>query len=129
MPQISESTVVSSIHTDSGGNIRDIYVGHLNELHYVSTIPFTQYVNETANSRQTLNKPKVCLQSTEFRWPDTNKKLERRKKYMKKYMKKGRKDSDFKKRESERKSPIIENIRILILKKSKKPMQHTDVSI
>ena len=33
----SEATVVSSIYNQQGGNLRDIYIGHLDELHYVST--------------------------------------------------------------------------------------------
>ena len=36
-----ESTVVTSVYAASGGNIRDIYIGHLDELHYVSTAPTT----------------------------------------------------------------------------------------
>ncbi len=36
-----ESTVVSSVYAASGGNVRDIYIGHLDELHYVSTAPTT----------------------------------------------------------------------------------------
>ena len=48
---------------------------------------------------------------------------------MKEYMKKKRNDCDFKKRESERKNSYNRNIGTLILKKSKKQLQHTDVEI
>ena len=71
----------------------------------------------------------MCSQKKEFCQSDTSKKLEKRKQYMKEYMKKKRNDCDFKKRESERKILITENIGILILKKSKKQLQHTDVEI
>ena len=39
----SESTIISSIYTEPAGrNARDFYIGHLDELHYVSTMPITQ---------------------------------------------------------------------------------------
>ena len=41
-PNFSESTTVCSIYAASEThriNLRDIYVGHLEELHYVSTMP------------------------------------------------------------------------------------------
>ena len=42
----SESTVVSSVYAESGRNVRDIYIRHLDELHYVSTAPMTQSVSQ-----------------------------------------------------------------------------------
>ena len=38
-PIFSESITVSSIYAESETGLRDIYVGHLEELHYVSTTP------------------------------------------------------------------------------------------
>ena len=40
-PNFSESTTVSSICTGSQTQQRSIYIGHLDELHYVSTTPIT----------------------------------------------------------------------------------------
>jgi hypothetical protein len=55
-PNFSESTAVSSVHAESGGNVRDIYIGHLRELHYVSTAPIVQ----SAQINQiTSDKPKT----------------------------------------------------------------------
>ncbi len=56
----SESTIVSSIYTQPDGrNARDIYIGHLDELHYVSTTPITQSVsaqtNQTTSAKTTSN--------------------------------------------------------------------------
>ncbi len=53
----SESTIVSSIYTQpEGRNARDIYIGHLDELHYVSTTPITQSFSVQTN--QTTAKTK-----------------------------------------------------------------------
>lgn len=40
-PNFSETTVVSSIYADCGGNVTDIFIGHLDELTYVSTTPIS----------------------------------------------------------------------------------------
>ena len=67
----SESTVVSSVYAESGGNVRDIYIGHLDELHYVSTAPTTQSVsqqveNQKANKLQTKSR-KLQISRTKSR--------------------------------------------------------------
>ena len=67
----SESTIVSSIYTQpEGRNARNIYIGHLDELHYVSTTPITQsfsvQTNQTSaktksNSRDSQSNVKTFL--------------------------------------------------------------------
>ena len=58
-PNFSESTTVSSIYAESETrqrNVRDIYVGHLEELHYVSTTPIrhtAQYISTEMNYQTT----------------------------------------------------------------------------
>ena len=105
----SESTIVSSIYTQpEGRNARDIYLGHLDELHYVSTTPITQsfsvQTNQTtsaktkSNSQDSQSNQKASSNETALM-----KNLDKRKKYMKEYMKEKRKDNKFKKKELERK--------------------------
>ncbi len=105
----SESTIVSSIYTrPEGRNARDIYIGHLDELHYVSTTPITQsfpvQTNQTTSAKTTSN-----LRDSQFNVKTSSnetalkKDLDKRKKYMKEYMKERRKDNEFKKKELERK--------------------------
>ena len=49
----SEATVVSSIYNQQGGNLRDIYIGHLDELHYVSTKATSRSAcKETGNQKR-----------------------------------------------------------------------------
>ncbi len=49
-PNFSECTIVSSIFdNEPGRNARDIYIGHLNELHYISTTPISQTVSRHPN--------------------------------------------------------------------------------
>ena len=115
-PNFSESTTVKSIHAESENqqrNLRDIYVGHLEELHYVSTTPIrptTQSIPSKITYQTTSNKPKAISQNSEpsktpSKEPATiaTKDLEKRKQYMKKYMKERRKDQVFQKKEIERK--------------------------
>ena len=113
-PNFSESTTVKSIHAESENqrrNLRDIYVGHLDELHYVSTTPIrptTQSIPSEITYQTTSNKPKAISQNSEpsktsSKEPATTKDLEKRKQYMKKYMKERRKDQVFQKKEIERK--------------------------
>jgi hypothetical protein len=52
-----KSTVVSSVYAKPGGNVRDIYIGHLDELHYVSTAPIIQSAQIT--NQITSDKPKT----------------------------------------------------------------------
>ncbi len=115
----SESTVVSSIYTESEGrNVRDIYIGHLDELHYVSTTPITQsfsvQANQTASAKTKSNS----------RDSQSNlKKSEKRKKYMKEYMKKRRKDNELKKKELERKKSYNKKYKNLNPEKIKESWQ------
>ncbi len=116
----SDSTIVSSIYTQpEGRNARDIYIGHLDELHYVSTTPITQSFSVQAN-QTTSAKAKLKLNSRDSQ---SNVKtfsngaalmenLDNRKKYMKEYMKQRRKDNELKKEELARKKPIIKNIKV-----------------
>ena len=109
-PNFSESTTISSIYAENEThrrNLRDIYVGYLDELHYVSTTPIrptTQSIPSEITYQTTSNKPKAISQNSEpsktsSEEPATTKDLEKRKQYMKEYMK----DQVFKKKEIERK--------------------------
>ena len=116
-PNFSESTTVSSIYAESenqGRNLRDIYVGHLDELHYVSTTSTTQSISTKITYQPTNDKPKAISQNSQLtktssKETATMKDLEKRKQYMKEYMKKRRKDSKFKKTEVERKKSYYTN--------------------
>ena len=108
-PNFSESTTISSIYAESEThrrNLRDIYVGHLEELHYVSITPIrptTQSISPEITYQITSDKPKAISQNSEpnktsSQEPVTTKDLEKRKKYIKEYMKERRKDQVFKKK-------------------------------
>ncbi len=94
-----------------------IYIGHLDELHYVSTTPITQsfsvQTNQTTNAKAKLklnsrdSQSNVKTFSNEVALMEN---LDKRKKYMKEYMKQRRKDNELKKKELARKKPIIKNI-------------------
>ena len=64
-PNFSESTTVSSIYAESETqprNLRDIYIGHLEELHYISTTPIrptAQSISTEATYQTTSNKPEA----------------------------------------------------------------------
>ena len=71
-PNFSESTTVKSIHAESENqrrNLRDIYVGHLEELHSVSSTtpirPTTQSIPSEITYQTTSNKPKAISQNSE----------------------------------------------------------------
>ena len=108
-PNFSESTTVSSIYAESETrqrNVRDIYVGHLEELHYVSTTPIrhtAQYISTEMNYQTTSNKPKAISPNSESNKTSsketaTMEMLEKRKQYMKVYVKARKKErSDIKK--------------------------------
>ena len=68
----SESTTVSPICSENETqrrNLRDIYVGHLEELHYVSTTPIrpttTQSISTEKTYQTTSYKPKAISQNSE----------------------------------------------------------------
>ena len=111
-PNFSESTTVSSIDAQSEAqrrNLRDIYVGHLDELHYVSTTPIKPSVSTEITYQTNDDKLKPIsaqnsqLTKTSSKEAATMNALEKRKQYMKEYMKQNRKDSTFKQKEIERK--------------------------
>ncbi len=88
--------------------MRDIYIGQLDELHYVSTTPITQSLsvqtNQMANAKTKSNSRDSQYNIKTF----SNelalmKNIEKKKKYMKEYMKERRKDNALKKKELERK--------------------------
>ena len=99
-PNFSESTVVSSVYAESGGNVRDIYIGHLDELHCVSTAPIVQsaQINHITSDTSKANSPNLQSNKTISKETASMKYLEKRKEYMKKYMKERRKDSKLKKK-------------------------------
>ena len=68
-PNFSESTTVSSIYGQSEAqrrNLRDTYVGHLDELHYVSTTPTTQSISAEITYQATKANPKAILQNPQL---------------------------------------------------------------
>ena len=89
-PNFSESTTVNSIYADSEAqrrNLRDIYIGHLDELHYVSTTSMTQSIS-TEITYQTSDKSQAISQNSQLtktssKETATIKDLEKRKQYMK----------------------------------------------
>ena len=64
-PNFWESTTVSSIYAKSENkrrNQRDIYVGHLDELHYVSTTHITQSISAEITYQKTRDRPRaICV--------------------------------------------------------------------
>ena len=54
----AEATLVSSIYTQPGGNVRDIYIGHLAKLHYVSTMSIAQSGSEKTGNQKRTELPK-----------------------------------------------------------------------
>ena len=87
----SERTIVSSIYaSERGGNARDIYIGHLDQMHYISTAlicPNTStdprhstVANSTKANKKTFDKSNIHN-------------LKSRKEYMREYMKKKRMNS------------------------------------
>ena len=107
----TETTVVTSIYAQ--GNVRDIYIGHLDELHYVSTTPIEQSASQQIGNQTATDKQKPNPQNSQSNTTNSNKrisensvsmkKIQKRKEYMKEYMKKTRSNNEFKKKESERK--------------------------
>ncbi len=98
----SESTIVSSIYTQPDRrNARDIYIGHLDELHYVSTTPITHSVSAQTNQ---MTSAKTTSNSRDSQYETAlMENLDKRRKYMKEYMKERRKDNELKKKELARK--------------------------
>jgi hypothetical protein len=91
----SERMVASSIYANvPGGNARDIYIGHLDEMHYISTTPISRTVSVHHESNA---KPDNMLSNKSANSSS-------RKEYMREYMKKKRMNNEFKTRENERKN-------------------------
>ena len=120
-PNFSESTIISSIYTGSEARRRNIYIGHLDELHYVSTTPITgitQSVSaELINHTTTSDKPSEILRNsqsnkTSLKEAVSTKSAEKRKQYMKKYMEKKERIMNSKRRKSKEKSYIMKTIKI-----------------
>ena len=113
-PNFSESTTVISIYVESEAqrrNLRDIYIGHLDALHCVSTTSMTQSISteityQTSDKSQAISAQNSQLTKTSSKETATIKDLEKKKQYMKEYMKQKKKDSIFKKKEIERKKII-----------------------
>ncbi|XP_028394415.1 OTU domain-containing protein 5-like [Dendronephthya gigantea] len=103
----NETTIVTSIYAQSVANVKEIYIGHLEELHYVSTTLINQFRGQIENQ---IGASKTKLQNSVS---DSNKiisenlvyakTIQKRRKYMKEYMKNRRMNNEFKKKESERK--------------------------
>ncbi len=80
-PNFSESTTVSSIysnHETMRTNVRNIYIGHLGELHYVSTKPMS--MTHSFSAHDIINQ--TTSDTISSKAADTIKELEKRKKYM-----------------------------------------------
>jgi hypothetical protein len=89
----SERMVASSIYANvPGGNARDIYIGHLDEMHYISTTPISRTVSVHCESNA---KPDNMLSNKSANSSS-------RKEYMRQYMKKKRMNNEFKTKENER---------------------------
>ena len=87
---VTETTVVTSIYAQ--GNVRDIYIGHLDELHYVSTTPVEQSASEQIGNQTATGNQKPNTQNSQS---NSNKNsVSKRKEYMKEYMKK-RSNNEF----------------------------------
>ena len=104
----TETTVVTSIYAQSPESVRHIYIGHLDELHYVSTSPIAQFASEQIHENQLTDKQishPQNLQSNRSQLSKNSasmKHSQNRKEYMMAYMRK-RLHNQFKKKESVRK--------------------------
>ena len=64
-PNFSESTTVSSIYTGSETQQRNIYIGHLDELHYVSTTAITHCISTQPVDQTTSDKAKEISRNSQ----------------------------------------------------------------
>ena len=117
MPNFAETTIVRSIYTDPAANsmTRNIFIGHLDEVHYVSTSPLSQSVFEQAKQQTTTNVNTDCehnikvntilnSKNPDITLSDDTAQLKTRKEYMREYMKEKRMNDGFKTKENERKN-------------------------
>ncbi len=111
----AEATLVSSIYTQPGGNVRDIYIGHLAELHYVSTMSIAQSGSEKTGNQKRTELPKSQSRNSlsNETLPQNCVSLQSRKDYMREYMKKRCNNNEFRKKESERKKLYNKKYKIL----------------
>ena len=97
----SERTNVSSIYaSERGGNARDIYIGHLDEMHYILTASICPNTFTDPRPSTVANSTKANKKPSDKSTIDN---LKSRKEYMREYMKKKRMNSEFKTKENERK--------------------------
>ena len=96
------STIVSPINSNIS-NLRDVYIGHLNEIHYVSTEPLRPQIQphrESENRKLILNFGNSTPNAVKFQ---NSNKSTRRNEYMKEYMRKKRKNTGLKKEKGRKK--------------------------
>lgn len=89
----SDLTLAESVNTEVG-NIRSIYVGHIGELHYVSTLPAEFGVNSTETGTE---KSHVNLASCDFGINHNRKRKDND--YMKEYKKKRKAEKSIRRKE------------------------------
>ena len=91
----AEQTVVNSIYDSEPRRnaCRDIHIGHLDEMHYVSTTPIctSQAVSDTTDTTGMVAKSVISHN------------VKSRKEYMREYMRQRRMNTEFKAKENERK--------------------------
>ena len=103
----SETTLIHPVGSQGiEGRPRTIYLGHLDEIHYVSTVENEQLLNTASQRSQTYvqsktkvinDKHQVCTSSS-----DSGDASEKRKAYMREYMKRKRANSQFREVENAR---------------------------
>ena len=82
----SERTIVSSIYaSERGGNARDIYIGHLDEMHYISTALSCPNTSTDPRPSTVANSTKANKKPFD---KSTINNLKSRKEYMREYIKK-----------------------------------------
>ena len=105
----TETTVVTSVYAQSPESVRHIYIGHLDELDYLSTSPIAQSASEQIHENQLTDKQishPQNLQSNRSQLSENSasmKHSQNRKEYMMTYMRKRRLHNEFEKKESVRK--------------------------
>ena len=123
----SEATIVSSIYTTHGANLRDIYIGHLDEMHYVSTSPIAQPVSAQSGNEKTSEQQKSKTKSKNSAKTNETKSGKSvnltRKDYMRQYMKEKRK-SGFRNIENDRKKTYNKKYKMLNPEKVKESLKN-----
>ena len=94
-----------TVYTEQGRNSTHIYIGHVDEMHYVSTSPIirNQTVSAQSANKQNNTTP-TQIMDTSLKPSKTSSNSKNRNEYMRKYMKnKRRQNNEFRKKENERK--------------------------